>query len=185
MKFFQEIVLRSLATLGILIFSFFLLTSCASNRTTRYVDSPSTILQNRTVFDKDDIIKLHLTNGDLYILDSLKIDSVNAPVYKTITGIASFYSSNLHGSKTSTGETYRHERNTAASNNFKLNTMVRVTNLENNKSVIVRINDHMHKRMAKKGRVVDLSRSAAKKLDFMKQGLTRVKVEEVPPGTEE
>ena len=82
MKFFQEIVLRSLATLGILIFSFFLLTSCASNRTTRYVDSPSTILQNRTVFDKDDIIKLHLTNGDLYILDSLKIDSSK----KIITG---------------------------------------------------------------------------------------------------
>jgi rare lipoprotein A (peptidoglycan hydrolase) len=117
--------------------------------------------------------------------DSLKIDSADAPVYKTITGIASFYSSNLHGSKTSTGETYRHEKNTAASNNFKLNTIVRVTNLENNKSVIVRINDHMHKKMAKKGRVVDLSRSAAKKLDFMKQGLTRVKVEEVPPGTEE
>jgi len=143
--------------------------------------------QDTSILKKDSAKGLIIqdTTNRTVIADSLKIDSVDAPVYKTITGIASFYSSNLHGSKTSTGETYRHERNTAASNNFKLNTIVRVTNLENNKSVIVRINDHMHKRMAKKGRVVDLSRSAAKKLDFMKQGLTRVKVEEVPPGTEE
>jgi rare lipoprotein A len=69
---------------------------------------------------------------------------------------------------------------TAASNNFKLNTWVKVTNLSNGKVVIVRINDHMHKRMEKKGRVIDLSRTAAKALDFMKAGLTKVKVEELP-----
>jgi rare lipoprotein A (peptidoglycan hydrolase) len=113
----------------------------------------------------------------------LKADSVKAVKYKTITGIASFYSLSLHGTKTSTGETYKHHKFTAASNNFKLNSWVRVTNLRNQKSIIVRINDHMHKRMQKKGRVIDLSRSAAQKLDFIRDGITRVRVEEVPAGT--
>ena len=101
------------------------------------------------------------------------------PVGKAITGIASFYSYNLDGTETSTGERYRNNKLTAASNNFKLNTWVLVTNLRNKKSVIVRINDHMHPRMKAKGRVVDLSREAAKQLDFMDNGLTKVKVQPV------
>lgn len=99
---------------------------------------------------------------------------------KTVIGIASFYSTNLDGTKTSNGETYRNSKFSAASNNFALNTWVRVTNLRNNKSIKVRINDHMHAKMAKRGRVVDLSRSAAKELGFIGRGLTRVKVEEIP-----
>ncbi|MDE3145406.1 MAG: septal ring lytic transglycosylase RlpA family protein [Bacteroidota bacterium] len=99
---------------------------------------------------------------------------------KTVIGIASFYSTNLDGTKTSTGETYRNSKFSGASNHFALNTWVRVTNLRNNKSIKVRINDHMHVRMAKRGRVIDLSRSAAKELGFISRGLTRVKVEEIP-----
>lgn len=99
---------------------------------------------------------------------------------KTVIGIASFYSTNLDGTKTSTGETYRNSKFSGASNHFALNTWVRVTNLRNNKSIKVRINDHMHVRMAKRGRVIDLSRSAAKELGFLSRGLTRVKVEEIP-----
>lgn len=117
------------------------------------------------------------------IVDSLPADSLapNAyePVGKPVTGIASFYSYNLDGSKTSTGERYRNARLTAASNHFKLNTWVLVTNLKNNKSVIVRINDRMHPRMKRKGRVVDLSREAARQLDFMSNGLTKVKVQPI------
>jgi rare lipoprotein A len=101
----------------------------------------------------------------------------------TVYGIASFYSYNLDSTLTATGEYYTHGKLTAASNHFKLGTWVRVTNLKNGRSVIVRINDRMHKRMAKKGRVVDLSRSAAKLLGFMKGGLTRVQVVKVPKGT--
>ncbi len=99
--------------------------------------------------------------------------------YKTLNGIASFYSKNLHGTKTSTGETYSNIKYTGASNNFKLGTWVRVTALYNNKSVVVKINDRMHKRMAKKGRIVDLSRAAAIKLGLLKRGLTKVVVEEI------
>lgn len=118
-----------------------------------------------------------------FLQDSLQMaDSVKlVPGVKVIYGIASFYSSNLQGTKTATGEIYRHEKMTAASNHLKLNTWVRVTRVNTGKSIIVRINDRMAPRMAKKGRVVDLSRSAADKLGFMKSGLTRVKVEVIEP----
>ena len=96
---------------------------------------------------------------------------------KVISGIASFYSKNLDGTLTATGERYRNKKYTAASNNLKLNTWVLVTNLKNQNSVIVRINDRMHVRMQKKGRVVDLSGIAAKELDFINDGLAKVKVE--------
>jgi rare lipoprotein A len=114
--------------------------------------------------------------------DTLKQNSDSNIVekkYKMLKGIASFYSANLDGTKTSTGEIYRNKKFTAASNNFKLNTWVKVTRISNNKSVIVRINDRMHKKMAKKGRVVDLSRIAAAELGMIKHGLTKVIVEEV------
>src|SRR6266542_5496249 len=95
-------------------------------------------------------------------------------------GVASLYSPDLEGTETATGETFEHDGFTAASNNFKLNTWVKVTNLRNGKSVVVRINDRMHPGMAQKGRVVDLTLSAAKKsgLSFL-VGLTKVKVEKI------
>ncbi|HJV18855.1 MAG TPA: septal ring lytic transglycosylase RlpA family protein, partial [Sediminibacterium sp.] len=121
----------------------------------------------------------------LQIADSLKALADSGTIHadsvtltgKVITGIASFYSARLDGTKTSTGEIYRNRKFTGASNNLKLNTWVRVTNLRNGKSVVVRINDRMHPRMKKKGRVIDLSRAAAKKLDFISKGLTKVKLE--------
>lgn len=98
---------------------------------------------------------------------------------KAIIGIASIYSTNLHHTKTSSGETYAHENLTGASNHFKLHTWVKVINMRNGKSVVVRINDHMNKKQALKGRVIDVSRSAASKLGFLSRGLTRVKIEEI------
>ena len=96
---------------------------------------------------------------------------------KTIKGIASFYASRFNGLRTATGEIFKHSNLTAASNNFKINSWVRVINLLNNKSVIVRINDRMHPRMAKMGRVVDLTAAAAKLLDVSMDGIYKVKVE--------
>ena len=93
-----------------------------------------------------------------------------------VTGIASFYSVGLDGTLTSTGERYRNNRLTAASNVFYLNTLVRVTNLRNGKTVLVRINDHMHPNMLKKGRVIDLSVLAAKKIGIANNGVGIVKV---------
>lgn len=96
----------------------------------------------------------------------------------SLLGIASFYSKSLEGTQTATGETFSHENLTAASNNYDLNSLVRVTNVKTGKSVIVRINDRMHPRMAKKGRVVDLTLSAAKKIGLtVVAGLAKVKVD--------
>lgn len=129
----------------------------------------------------------HLDNNiikiDSTILGVDLIDKVDCVIVtgKLVKGIASFYSFNLDGTKTATGEIYRNNKLTGASNNLKLNTWVRVTNLKNGKTVIVRINDRMHPAMKKKGRVIDLSRLAAKKLDFINAGLTKVVLEVIEP----
>ena len=138
---------------------------------------------------KIDIIAIKSDDYKINIDSSLAKDTLNwldeitgknyRKTGKIIKGIASFYSANLDGTKTATGEIFRNSKYTAASNNLKLNTLVLVTNLKNKKSVVVRINDRMHPRMAKKGRVVDLSRIAAKTLDFIENGLTKVSVETI------
>lgn len=101
--------------------------------------------------------------------------------FNKVTGIASFYSSKFNGLKTASGEIYRSKKYTAASNIFILNSVVRVTNMRNGKSVLVRINDRMHPKMLKKGRVIDLSGGAAKKLAMTKkgEGIARVIIEAV------
>lgn len=104
---------------------------------------------------------------------------------KIVYGVASFYSKSLQGSETSTGEFLDQAKMTAASNFYKLNTWVRVTNLSNNKTIIVRINDRMHQRMADRGRVIDVTRGGAVALGFVYRGLTRVMLEEVPENTKE
>ena len=98
---------------------------------------------------------------------------------KPLYGTASFYNKQLEGCKTATGETFHHSGMSAASNLFSLNTWVRITNLQNGKSILVRINDRMSKSMQAIGRVVDLTKTAAKELDFISKGLTKVKVEPI------
>ncbi|NNV57781.1 septal ring lytic transglycosylase RlpA family protein [Limnovirga soli] len=120
--------------------------------------------------------------------DSAKIpafDSININFKgKKIKGIASFYNKSFEGSKTATGQIFRNEKYTGASNNFKLNSWVRVTNLKSGLSVIVIVNDRMHPKMAKKGRVIDLTTTAAKQIGLTKgTGLLKVQVEQVPVGT--
>jgi rare lipoprotein A len=89
-------------------------------------------------------------------------------------GKASFYADKFEGRTTASGEKYWHSKLTAAHRTLPFNTKVRVTNLEKNLSVIVRIND---RGPFVKDRVIDLSKSAAKKLDFIKEGVCNVKVE--------
>jgi len=93
---------------------------------------------------------------------------------KLLYGTASFYSNSFNGKKTANGEVYSHKKMTAACNVLPLGTWIKVTNLRNGKSIIVKTNDRLHTKMK---RVVDLSREAADKLDYVKSGLTRVRVE--------
>lgn len=97
-----------------------------------------------------------------------------------LRGIGSFYATRFNGRPTATGEIFEHTNLTAASNSFKFHSWVRVTNLQNNKSVIVRINDRMAVKSANKGRIVDLTKAAAQKLGVGIGGLIKVLVEIVP-----
>ncbi|HEU4469574.1 MAG TPA: septal ring lytic transglycosylase RlpA family protein [Flavisolibacter sp.] len=93
---------------------------------------------------------------------------------KVLYGTASYYAEKFNGRKTANGEVYDGGKFTAACNSLPLGTWIRVTNLSNNKSVVVKTNDRLHPRMT---RVVDLSRAAAEKLGYIRKGLTKVKVE--------
>ncbi len=101
-------------------------------------------------------------------------DTVIVKPKKVLYGIASYYAEKFNGRKTANGEIYDGTKMTAACNSLPLGTWIRVTNLSNNRTVIVKTNDRLHPRMT---RVVDMSRAAAEKLGFIKKGLTKVKVE--------
>ena len=89
-------------------------------------------------------------------------------------GIASFYADKFEGLLTSTGEKFSQKKLTAAHNTLPLGTWIKVTNLRNKKSVIVRVNDRLHHRNT---RLVDLSKEAARRLGYISHGLAKVKVE--------
>jgi rare lipoprotein A len=95
------------------------------------------------------------------------------------TGKASFYADKFEGVSTASGEKYRHNKLTGAHKTLPFGTKVRVTNLENNQTVEVTIND---RGPYVEGRVIDLSKEAAEKLGFINKGLADVKLEVVDPG---
>lgn len=89
-------------------------------------------------------------------------------------GIASFYNDKYHGRPTTSGESYDKNGLTAAHNSLPMGTRLRVTNLKNNRSVIVKVNDRLQHSSK---RLIDVSKKAAKELGFMHAGLTKVKIE--------
>ncbi|MFP4025167.1 MAG: septal ring lytic transglycosylase RlpA family protein [Thiohalospira sp.] len=90
------------------------------------------------------------------------------------TGLASFYADKFEGRTTANGEIYYHIRKTAAHPDLPFGSVVKVTNLGNNKFVVVRIND---RGPFVQNRIIDLSKSAAEELGFIDKGLTKVRVE--------
>lgn len=91
-------------------------------------------------------------------------------------GTASWYGPGFHGKKTSTGDKFDMNGLTCASNQYKLGTWLRVTNMKTGKSVVVRVNDRMHPRMK---RIVDLSKGAAREIGMVSKGVAKVKVEDL------
>ena len=98
---------------------------------------------------------------------------------KVLKGVSSFYAEDFHGKLTANGEIYDMYGLTAAHKTLPLNTIARVTNLDNNKSLILRIND---RGPYVKGRILDCSYGAAKKLGFINNGTTKVKIEVIELG---
>lgn len=88
-------------------------------------------------------------------------------------GIASYYADRLHGQLTASGQSYDLEKFTAAHRSIPFGTIVQVKNLKNNRTVEVKINDRGPN---VEGRMIDLSKAAADKLDMIGQGLQQVEI---------
>ncbi|MEM6523633.1 MAG: septal ring lytic transglycosylase RlpA family protein [Bacteroidota bacterium] len=100
--------------------------------------------------------------------------SLSLPVQKGVErGKASFYADKFKGCKTASGEKYIPSKLTAAHKKLAFGTLVKVTNLKNGKSVKVTIND---RGPFVKGRIVDLSKAAAKKIDMLNDGVVDVEL---------
>lgn len=102
----------------------------------------------------------------------VQISSKNIP--DALYGTASYYANKFEGRQTANGEIFSQQKMTAACNVLPLGIWIKVTNLHNGQSVIVKINDRLH---YKNKRLVDLSKIAAKKIGYTGRGLTKVKVE--------
>lgn len=100
-------------------------------------------------------------------------------VLLTLEGVASYYAMDFHGKLTSNGETFDMNALTAAHRTFPFGTKIRVTNLENNLSVVVRVND---RGPFIEGRMIDLSMAAAKEINLVKTGTARVRLEVIEWG---
>lgn len=93
------------------------------------------------------------------------------------TGIASWYGPGFHGKKTANGERFDKSELTAAHRTLQMPSLVRVTNLDNGRSLIVRVND---RGPFKRGRIIDVSEKAAELLGFKLAGTAKVKLEVLP-----
>ncbi|MBI4239191.1 MAG: septal ring lytic transglycosylase RlpA family protein [Deltaproteobacteria bacterium] len=92
------------------------------------------------------------------------------------TGSASWYGRYFHGRRTASGERFNQRAMTCAHRHLPFGTQLRVTNLANDRSIVVRVND---RGPFVRGRIVDLSHEAARQLQFIGQGHTKVRLEAI------
>jgi len=119
-------------------------------------------------------IAFSATTGSAHPSDTAASKPNTVKTKRVLYGMASFYANSFNGKETALGEIFSQKKMTCACNVLPLGTWVRVTNLRNGRSVLVKTNDRLHPRMK---RIVDLSRAAAVQLGYVSHGLTRVKVE--------
>lgn len=121
------------------------------------------------------------SSGSFKVGNPYKVDGITYVPRETYdftqTGIASWYGPDFHGKYTANGETYNQNALTAAHKTLQLPSIVRVTNLENGRSIIVRIND---RGPFSRGRIIDMSKRGAELLQFKNQGTAKVKVQLLP-----
>jgi len=166
--------LSNIIKYSILFMLFVLLTGC-----TKTIYSSSIYRSYRTTYNSLGPQKIknskamHKATMRSYVINGKRYYPTKARVGDTFKGIASWYGPNFHIRKTSNGEFYDMYAYTAAHKTLPMNTMVKVLNLENGKSVIVRIND---RGPFVQGRIIDLSNIAAHKIDMLKKGTARVKL---------
>jgi rare lipoprotein A len=89
-------------------------------------------------------------------------------------GSASYYSNSFNGRKTASGEVFNNNLLTAAHKSLPLGTMVKVTNMKNDSTIILKVNDRLSKNSS---HIIDVTLAAAKKLNFVRNGITTVTVD--------
>jgi rare lipoprotein A len=109
----------------------------------------------------------------MWMLGCSTAPPVKRPPADEAVGLASYYGKKFHGRKTASGERFNMYALTAAHKRLPFGTRVRVTHLKNGRSVAVRIND---RGPFVRGRMIDLSYGAAKKLGMVTQGVARVRI---------
>ena len=128
---------------------------------------------------KNKVTKKVKTNSSRYSSGSSSEQSQAASKKDVFRGVSSYYGPNFHGKLTANGEVFDMYGVTAAHKELPFNTVVRVTNLDNDKALILRINDrgpYIGKR------ILDCSYGAAKKLDFMAKGTANVEIRVIELG---
>jgi rare lipoprotein A len=115
----------------------------------------------------------------LFLIGVILLLTTSSSFAQVQTGKASFYADKFEGSPTASGERYKHNKLTAAHKSLPFGTKVKVTNIANDQSVEVTIND---RGPYVENRIIDLSKSAAEKLGFVNLGLAEVKLEVIDAG---
>jgi len=150
--------LRGIAVLTAVAIAVAMLTGCAGRRYTK--PGHTSAARHRAT------MRPYTVHGKTYRPTYVRVGD-------TMTGLASWYGPDFHGGTTSNGERYNMYAKTAAHKTWPMETMVRVRNLENGRSTVVRIND---RGPFVKGRVIDCSYAAGKELGLDRSGLARVRL---------
>ena len=99
---------------------------------------------------------------------------------RTQLGLASYYGPGFHGERTASGGIFDQNEMVAAHPTLEFGTVVRVTNLENGRRVLLRVVDRgPYGKNRRKGTIIDVSKGAARRLSFLRDGLVRVRVDVV------
>ena len=112
--------------------------------------------------------------AEIQKVDEVEASEEAAPAKQVGLGVASYYGNELAGNRTASGERFNPKELTAAHRTLPLGTKLRVTNLSNGKSVVVRVND---RGPYAKARILDLSHAAAQEISMVRRGTARVKLE--------
>jgi len=148
----------------------FLFTGCSSKRTFYNYNSFYKSTGNKNINNSQ---AMHRATMRPYKVLGVNYYPFTPKIGDTFDGIASWYGPDFHAKKTSNGEIYNMHALTAAHKTLPMNTVVKVYNVENGRTTIVRIND---RGPFVSGRIIDLSNKAAHEIDMVKKGTARVKI---------
>ena len=159
--------------LAIVAFLTIMLSACSSRTKPEARYSPRVVAPNQPVPIGGGRYKL----GSPYVIRGVRYVPRNDPHYNRV-GLASWYGAQFHGRETANGEVFDAGRISAAHKTLPLPSFVRITNLTNGRTVIARVND---RGPFVTGRIIDVSRAAAARLGFLREGTARVRVTYVGP----